>query len=62
MMAFEHNSTTPEAARNAKGVKAYQRPVLRDLGAVAVLTQGGGGSGCDGMNPSMDNGAPCQGL
>lgn len=59
MMAFEHNSTTPEAARNAKGVKAYQRPVLRDLGAVAVLTQGGTGLNCDGNGMSKDMGAPC---
>lgn len=62
MMSFEKSSKTPEVARFVQGGRPYQRPVLRDLGPVAVLTQGGGGSGCDGMQPSMDNGAPCQGL
>ena len=59
MMPFEKSSQTPEVARFVQGGRPYQRPVLRDLGAVAVLTQGGTGVNCDGNGMSKDMGAPC---
>ncbi len=59
MMSFEKSSKTPEVARFVQGGRPYQRPVLRDLGPVAVLTQGGTGINCDGNGMSKDMGAPC---